>query len=60
MNAKAIVRHLVHKSVICCKLRGEMGYQKMANLPQERCTEAAPFTHYRVDMFGPLITKERR
>ena len=60
MNAKAIVRHLVHKSVICCKLRGKMEYQKMANLTQERCTEAAAFTHCHVDMFGPLITKERR
>ena len=26
MNAKAIVQDLVHKSVICCKLRGKMGH----------------------------------
>ena len=32
----------------------------MADLPQERCTEAAPFTYCGVDMFGPLIIKERR
>ena len=32
----------------------------MADLPQERCTEAAPFTYCGVDMLGPLIIKERR
>ena len=32
----------------------------MADLPQERYTEAAPFTYCGVDMFGPLIIKERR
>ena len=32
----------------------------MADLPQERCTEAAPFTYCDVDMFGPLIIKERK
>ena len=32
----------------------------MADLPQKRCTEAAPFTYCGVDMFGPLIIKERR
>ena len=60
MNANAIVRHLIHKCVICRKLRGKRGYQKMADLPQERCTEAAPFTYCGVDMLGPLIIKERR
>ena len=60
VNANAIARHLIHKCVICHKLREKMGYQKMADLPQERCTEAAPFTYCGVDMFGPLIIKERR
>ena len=32
----------------------------MADLPQERCTEAAPFTYCGVGMFGLLIIKERR
>ena len=46
--------------VISCKLRGKTGYQEMADLPQERCTEAAPFIYCGVDMFGPMIIKERR
>ena len=56
VNANAIVRHLIHKCVTYRKLHEKMGYQKMADLPQERCTEAAPY----VDMFGTLIIKERR
>ena len=60
VNANAVVRHLIHKCVICRKLREKRGYQKMADLPQERCTEAAPFTYCGVDMFGRLIIKERR
>ena len=32
----------------------------MADLPQERCTEAAPFTYCGANIFGPLIIKERR
>ena len=60
VNANAIVRYLIHKCVICRKLHGKMGYQKMADLPQEKCPEAALFTYCGVDMFGPLIIKERR
>ena len=32
----------------------------MADLAQEKCTEADPFTYCGADMFGPLIIKERR
>ena len=32
----------------------------MADLPQEKSTEAVPFTYCGADMFGPLIIKERR
>ena len=31
----------------------------MADLPQERCTEAAPFTYCGVDMFRRLVIKEK-
>ena len=37
-----------------------MGFQKMADQPIQRCTEAPPFTYCRVDMFGPYLIKEKR
>ena len=60
VNSKRIVLHLIYKCVICRKLRGKMGYQRMEDLPLERCTEAAAFTYCGVDLFGPLIIKEKR
>ena len=36
-----------------------MGYQKIDDLQQERCTKAPPFTYFGEDMFGALIIKER-
>ena len=32
----------------------------MADLPACRLTETAPFTHCRVDIFGPFIVNQRR
>ena len=60
ISANALVRHVIHKCVVCRKLRGKMGFQKMADLPPERCTQAPPFTYCGVDMFGPMLITERR
>ena len=46
--------------VTCRKLRGAFGYQKMADLPKDKCIEAPPFTHCRVDIPGPFTIRERR
>ena len=32
----------------------------MADLPYKRCLEAAPFTYSGVDMFGPILIRERQ
>ena len=32
----------------------------MADLPEERCMEAAPFTYSGVDMFGPILMRKVR
>ena len=60
LDANAVVRKIIHKCVICRKLHGKFGDQKMSDLPKERCCEAAPFTHCGVDMFGTFIVRERR
>ena len=53
-------RRIIFNCVMCRKYRGEAGKQKMAELPENRITEAAPFTHSGVDMFGPFHVKEGR
>ena len=30
----------------------------MADLPEERSSDAAPFTYVGMDMFGPFVTKK--
>ena len=32
----------------------------MADLPDKRCMEAAPFTYSGVNMFGPIFIRERQ
>ena len=60
ISANAAVRRVIHRCVTCCKLRGKTSFQKMADLPVERCTEVAPFTYCGVDIFGPYLIKEKR
>ena len=60
LGANAVVRKIIHKCVICRKLRGKFGDQKMSGLPKERCCKVAPFFHCGVDMFGPFIIIRER
>ena len=60
ISANSMVRHMIHKCVTCHRLRGKLGFQKMADLPDKRCLEAAPFSYSGVNMFGPILIRERR
>ena len=59
-SANAAVRGVIYRCVTCRKLRGKMGFQKMADLPVERCTKGSSFTYCGVDMFDPYLIKERK
>ena len=60
INENAVVRSHIYHCVSCRKLRDKLGKQKMANLPEERSSDAAPFTYVGMDMFGLFVTKEGR
>ena len=60
INANSITKSVVFNCVTCCKLRGKMGVQIMADLPKDRFQEAAPFTYCAVNMFGPFKIKVKR
>ena len=60
IHANSAVRSVLSKCITCKRLRAPVIKQKMADLPKERVTPAAPFTHTGVDYFGPFIIKEKR
>ena len=60
ISTNSVVWRTIFRCVICCKLRGAFGYQKMVDLPKDRCIEALPITHCGVDIFGPFVIWERR
>ena len=60
VSASSAIRSLIHRCVVCRKLRGKLGKQKMSDIQKERISNDSPFTHRRVDMFGPFSIKERR
>ena len=60
VSASSAIRSLIYRCVVCHKLRGKLGEQKMSDIPKERISNDPPFTHCGVDMFGPFTIKERR
>ena len=54
------MKEMISRCVTCRRLRGKLGKQNVADLPQDRLKEEPPFTYCGVDMFGPFEIKERR
>ena len=59
-NRRSSVSQHLRKCTICRKRRGPAQVQKMANLPTERITPAAPFTFSGMDVFGSWYLNEAR
>ena len=54
------MRSHIYHCMPCRKSRGKLGEQKMADLPEERSSDATAFTYVGMDMFEPFVTKESR
>ena len=60
IQGTSAVKEVTSKRVTCRRLRGKIGKQTIADLPQDRLKEEPPFTYCGVDIFGPFEIKERR
>nr|XP_023661387.1 uncharacterized protein LOC111840623 [Paramormyrops kingsleyae] len=60
LGGKRLISAVIHKCVICRKLRGRLESQKMADLPEDRVTPEPPFTSVGIDVFGPWSVMTRR
>ena len=62
LGGKRLINSVLHKCIICRKLRGRMEEQRMADLPPERLKVCPPFTYVGLDVFGPwsIVTRRTR
>ena len=60
VNASSAIESLIHRFIVCRRLRGKLGEQKMSDIPKEKISSDPLFTHCGVDIFGPFTIKERR
>ena len=60
VGGSKLVKSVIHSCVQCKRLRGSVGVQKMANLPDDRVSRANPFDFCGMDFFGPFFVKCRR
>ena len=60
IGGNTAVRRYISMCVRCHYLRGPVGEQKMADLPESRLQSAPPFTYCGVDYFGPWYVKQGR
>ncbi|XP_056012635.1 uncharacterized protein LOC130052239 [Ostrea edulis] len=60
IGAKKLISAVIHKCVICRRLRGKFESQSMADLPPNRITPGPPFSAVGVDTFGPWTIVTRK
>ncbi len=60
VGVRKLINSILHKCVICNKLRGKVTEQKMADLPIDRLSTEPPFTYIGLDVFGPWTVVARR
>nr|XP_055053880.1 uncharacterized protein LOC129439016 [Misgurnus anguillicaudatus] len=60
VGSKRVVSAVIHKCVVCRKLRGSLQCQKMSDLPVDRLAQEPPFTNVGLDVFGPWTIVTRR
>ena len=59
-KGKSLIRRIVKECITCKKLRGGLMNQFMADLPEDRLEETAPFTNVGLDVFGHFHVNEGR
>lgn len=60
VNSKRMTTAVIRTCVVCRKLRGQPGWQHMADLPEDRCEPCPPFSYVGVDTFGPWPVVHRK
>ncbi|KAK0134388.1 hypothetical protein N1851_030045 [Merluccius polli] len=60
-KSNSVARKVLSRCVVCRRMRGKAGEQKMADLPLERIQpDLPPFTNVGLDYFGPIEVRRGR
>ena len=57
IGINSLSRNIIYHCIQCRRFRGDLGEQKMADLPEDCSKTEGPFVYSGVDMFGPFHTK---
>ena len=61
VKGNSAARKVISRCVVCLRMRGKTGEQKMADLPLERILpDLPPFTNVGLDYFGPIEVRRGR
>ena len=60
MGTRHVIRRVAQACITCKKLYAGPEGQRMADLPQDRITQAPPFSYCGIDCFGPFVVKDGR
>ena len=60
ISGAKVISSFIFRCVECRRKRRPVEEQRMADLPLDRVTATAPFTHTGMDCFGPIVVKEGR
>lgn len=60
IGSKHLVSSVIHKCVTCCRLRGRLEHQKMADLPANHLIPEPSFTTVGLDVFWPWSVMTHR
>lgn len=60
INAPFAIRRLISKCVTCKRQQGNLGEQKMVNLPDRLVPDEPVYTRVGCDYFGPFEVKQKR
>lgn len=60
VNGIQAVKKVIHKCVICFKLKADTAKQLMGSLPHDRVNACRPFQKIGLDFAGPILVKQSR
>ncbi|KAL0811217.1 hypothetical protein ABMA28_009646 [Loxostege sticticalis] len=58
INAMREIKKIIHKCIICWKLKKHVSEQLMGNLPKDRVNVCRPFQKIGIDFAGPISVKQ--